>query len=122
MGKQDKLVLGNLEAKRDWGFAGDYVQAMWKMLQQKNPAEYVIATGKTHSIKEFLQEAFAAVEINEWESKVETSKEFFRPSEVDALCGNASKARKELNWTPKTNLKQLAKMMVDADLEKNKIF
>jgi len=115
-GVQEKLYLGNLDAKRDWGFAGDYVEAMWLMLQQDNPDDYVIATGVTHSVKEFLSEAFEAVGMD-WKKYVEIDKKYFRPTEVDVLKGDSSKARRKLKWNPKVNFKQLVGMMVDADME-----
>lgn len=115
-GLQDKLYLGNLDAKRDWGFAGDYVEAMWLMLQQPKPDDYVIATGETHSVKEFLQQAFEYAKLD-WKKYVVIDKKYFRPTEVDLLLGNAEKARKQLKWKPKVNFKQLVRMMVDADLE-----
>ena len=115
-GIQKKLYLGNLEAKRDWGFAGDYVEAMWLMLQQNNPDDYVIATGQTHSVKEFLEEAFGYVGLN-WRKYVEIDPRYFRPTEVDCLQGDASKARKKLNWRPKVHFQQLIRLMVDSDME-----
>ncbi len=115
-GVQDKLFLGNLDAKRDWGFAGDYVEAMWLMLQQKTPADYVIATGQTHSVREFLLEAFSYLKMD-WKKHVRIDKRYFRPTEVDLLIGNSSKARRKLKWKPRVNFKQLVRMMVDADLE-----
>lgn len=120
LGKQKKVILGNLEAKRDWGFAGDYVEAMWLMLQQNNPENYVIGTGATHSVKEFCQKAFSVVGIKKWQDYVETDKKEFRPAEVDLLVADASKARKKLGWQPKTSFNQLVEMMVKADLEKEK--
>ena len=115
-GIQEKLYLGNLDAKRDWGFAGDYVEAMWLMLQQKEPGDYVIATGATHSVKEFLAEAFGYAELN-WEKYVEVDSRYLRPTEVDILIGDNSKARKKLKWKPKVNFAQLVRMMVDADMD-----
>ncbi len=115
-GLQDKLYLGNLEAKRDWGFAGDYVEAMWLMLQQKKAEDYVIATGETHSVREFLEEAFGCLGMN-WKKYVEIDKRYFRPTEVDILIGDSSKARTKLKWKPKVSFKQLVKMMVDADMQ-----
>lgn len=118
-GKQKKLILGNLDAKRDWGYAKDYVQAMHLMLQQKNPPQdFVIATGETHSVREFVQLAFESAGLPEWEKFVETDKKFMRPSEVDLLCGNPSKAKEKLGWAPKTSFKELVKLMVDADLKR----
>jgi len=116
-GVQDRLYLGNLNAKRDWGFAGDYVEAMWRMLQQKKADDYVIATGKTHSVKEFLDEAFDYAGLD-WKKYVSIDKKYFRPTEVDTLIGNSSKARRVLKWKPKVNFKQLVRMMVDADMER----
>jgi GDPmannose 4,6-dehydratase len=115
-GLQDKLYLGNLDAKRDWGFAGDYVEAMWLMLQQSKPDDYVIATGETHSVKEFLQEAFGYAKLD-WKKYVAIDKRYFRPTEVDLLLGNAAKAKRKLKWKPKVDFKQLVQMMVDADME-----
>ena len=120
--EQESLMLGNLEAKRDWGFSGDYVEAMWMMLQQQKPDDYVIATGENHSVREFVAEAFKVIGITNWQKYVKTSKEFIRPAEVDFLIGDSSKARKVLGWEPKVNFKELVKMMVEADiklLEKN---
>src|SRR3989338_4630526 len=114
-GVQDKLYLGNLEAKRDWGFAGDYVEAMWLMLQQNKPDDYVIATGQTHSVREFLQEAFEYVDLD-WKKYVAIDQKYFRPTEIDCLIGDSSKARRVLKWKPKVNFKQLVRMMVDADM------
>jgi len=116
MGLQDKLFLGNLDAKRDWGFAGDYVEAMWLMLQQDNPDDYVIATGETHTVKEFLQCVFehADLDIQEY---VSIDPRLFRPHEVPVLLGDATKAKKVLDWEPKVKFKDLAKMMYDADLK-----
>ncbi len=115
-GLQKKLYLGNLEAKRDWGFAGDYVEAMWLMLQQPKPGDYVVATGQTHSVKEFLQETFGYAGLD-WKKYVEIDKRYFRPTEVDVLLGDSTKARKVLKWKPKVNFKGLVRMMVDADME-----
>ncbi len=118
LGKQKKLELGNLEAKRDWGFTGDYVEAMWLMLQQETPDDYVIATGENHSVKEFVELAFKAVGIKDWEKYVVANKpEHMRPAEVDYLIGDASKAKKVLGWTPRTSFNDLVKMMVEADLK-----
>ena len=115
LGLQDKVFLGNLEAKRDWGFAGDYVDAMWRMLQQEKPGDYVIATGTSISIRELLELAFAAVDLD-WQKYVEIDPRFFRPAEVDHLEGDASKARKALDWEPVHDVRSLVKMMVDSDL------
>lgn len=116
VGLQNKLFLGNLEAKRDWGFAGDYVEAMWLMLQQEKPDDYVVATGETHSVAEFLDEVFGSLELD-WKKYVQVDPKYFRPAEVDLLLGDASKARKVLKWTPKVTFKALAKMMTEHDLK-----
>ena len=113
-GLQDKLYLGNLDAKRDWGFAGDYVEAMWMMLQHHEADDYVIATGETHSVREFLDEVFGRLELD-WKKHVEQDPRYFRPSEVDLLLGDAAKARHQLGWRPRVTFKALAKMMTDAD-------
>jgi len=113
-GLQEKLYLGNLDAKRDWGFAGDYVEAMWLMLQGGTPDDYVIATGETHSVGEFLDEVFSLVALD-WHKYVEVDPRYFRPAEVDLLLGDASKARRVLNWKPRVTFKALAKMMTEAD-------
>jgi GDPmannose 4,6-dehydratase len=116
--KVDKeLVMGNLASKRDYGFAGDYVEAMWLMLQQDEPDDYVVATGETHAIQEFVELAFARAGLN-WEDHVRISEEFFRPAEVDLLIGDATKAKEKLGWTPRVDFQQLVDMMVDADLER----
>lgn len=115
-GLLDKLYLGNLDAKRDWGFAGDYVEAMWLMLQQDKPQDFVIATGQTHSVKEFLEEAFRYAGLD-WRKYVDIDKRYFRPTEVDVLIGDYSKARRLLKWRPKVSFKQLVRMMVDSDME-----
>jgi GDPmannose 4,6-dehydratase len=117
LGLPDRLTLGNLDAERDWGFAGDYVEAMWLMLQQERPVDYVIATGQTHSVREFVQAAFAVVGITDWERYVETNPQYLRPAEVDQLIGDASKAQRELGWTPRVTFDELVKMMVESDLE-----
>ncbi len=114
-GLQDKLYLGNLDAKRDWGYAKEYVEAMWLMLQQDTPDDYVIATNETHTIREFLEEAFTHVGLK-WEDYVETDPRYFRPAEVELLIGDPSKAKKQLGWAPKTTFKELVKIMVDADI------
>ena len=116
VGLQDKLFLGNLDAKRDWGFAGDYVEAMWLMLQQDKADDHVIATGETHSVREFLDEVFGLLELD-WQKHVQVDPRYFRPAEVDLLLGDASKAKKALGWQPKVTFKGLAKMMVEADLK-----
>ena len=115
-GQQEKLYLGNLEAKRDWGFAKEYVEAMWLMLQQDEPQDFVIATGETHSVRDFVQAAFAHVGLD-WEKHVETDPEYHRPAEVDLLKGDASKAKEVLGWEPQTKFTNLVKLMVDADLK-----
>jgi len=114
LGLQDKLYLGNLSARRDWGFAGDAVDAMWRMLQAKQPDDYVIATGESHSVREFVEAAFRHVELD-WERHVEIDPRYLRPSEVDHLCGDASKARRELGWHPTVRFLDLVRMMVYAD-------
>jgi GDPmannose 4,6-dehydratase len=113
-GSQDKLYLGNLDAKRDWGYAKEYVEAMWLMLQQEQPDDYVIATGQTHSVREFLEESFSYSGLD-WRQHVEIDPKYYRPAEVDILVGDASKARKLLNWEPKTRFEDLVRLMVDAD-------
>jgi GDPmannose 4,6-dehydratase len=115
-GLQDKLYLGNLEAKRDWGFAGDYVESMWLMLQQDEPDDYVIATGESHSVQEFLEIVFGKLDLD-YKMYVEIDPRYFRPTEVNSLLGDASKARKKLGWNPRVNFSQLIDMMVAADLE-----
>jgi GDPmannose 4,6-dehydratase len=115
-GMQDKLYLGNLDAKRDWGYAKEYVEAMWAMLQQDESDDYVIATGETHSVKEFLEEAFDYAGLN-WQDYVEQDKQHFRPAEVDLLLGDATKAKEKLGWEPKTKFKDLVKLMVDEDMK-----
>ena len=115
LGLQDKLYLGNLEARRDWGFAGDYVDAMWRILQQDEPGDYVIATGETHSVREFCEEAFGHVGLD-WHDYVEHDARYERPSEVDLLLGDPSKAKRVLGWEPKVTFRELVRMMVDADL------
>lgn len=119
LGLANELRLGNLEAKRDWGFAGDYVKAMWLMLQQDEPEDYVIATGATHSVKDLVKIAFDYVKLN-WENYVMVDPKFIRPSEVDLLLGDSAKARKKLGWKPEIDFKNLVRMMVDADLEEVK--
>ncbi|MEO8954090.1 MAG: GDP-mannose 4,6-dehydratase [Ktedonobacteraceae bacterium] len=116
LGQQDKLVLGNLDAKRDWGFAGDYVEAMWLMLQQDTPDDFVIATGITHSVRDFVIAAFASAGINDWERYIETDPRFLRPAEVDYLIGDASKAHQQLGWRPRITFDELVRMMVEHDL------
>ena len=119
MGLQDKLYLGNLEAKRDWGFAGDYVKAMWLMLQQEQPDDYVVATGKTYSVQQFLETTFKIAGLR-IEDHVEIDQRLFRPHEVPLLLGDPTKAKERLGWTPSTSFKQLAEMMYKSDLEKLK--
>ena len=114
---QDRLVLGNLEAKRDWGFAGDYVEAMWRMLQQDAADDYVVATGETHAITDFLDVAFGHVGIFDWTPYVEQDRNLFRPAEVDELVGDASKARTRLGWAPRVGFEELVQVMVEADLK-----
>lgn len=117
LGLQHELVLGNLDSKRDWGFAGDYVKAMWMMLQQDTPGDFVIATGETHSIEEFVERSFAEVGIGNWRDYVRQDPKFFRPAEVDLLIGDASKARNMLGWEPTVAFPELVSMMVRHDLE-----
>jgi GDPmannose 4,6-dehydratase len=114
-GKAKELRLGNLDAKRDWGFAKDYVEAMWLMLQQPQPDDYVVATGETHSVREFLEEAFASVGLA-WKDFVKVDPKYFRPAEVDVLLGDSTKARRVLGWKPKVGFKELVRLMVEADL------
>jgi GDPmannose 4,6-dehydratase len=120
LGLQESVSLGNLEAQRDWGFAGDYVKAMWLMLQQEAGDDYVISTGETHSIRELLDVAFRHVGIDDWEPRVVQDPRFFRPAEVDLLVGDASKARKVLGWEPEVDFQGLVTMMVDSDLEEQR--
>ena len=115
-GLQNKLYLGNLDAKRDWGYAKEYVEAMWLMLQQERPDDYVIATGETHSVREFLEESFSYAGLD-WKKYVELDPRYLRPSEVDLLIGDASKAKRQLNWEPKIKFKELVRLMVDADIQ-----
>ena len=115
-GLQDKLFLGNLDSKRDWGYAKEYVEAMWLMLQQDKPDDYVIATNETHSIREFLEIAFSRVGLD-WQKYVEIDPRYYRPAEVELLIGDASKAKRQLNWEPKVKFKELTELMVDADLK-----
>jgi GDPmannose 4,6-dehydratase len=109
-------VLGNIDAKRDWGYAGDYVKAMWMMLQQDEPDDYVIATGETHSVEEFLTLAFERVGLGDWRPYVRQDPKFFRPAEVDLLIGDPSKAREQLGWQPEVSFDELVSMMVEHDL------
>jgi GDPmannose 4,6-dehydratase len=115
-GLAHELLLGNLDAKRDWGFAGDYVEAMWLMLQQDQPGDYVISTNETHTVQEFVELAFERADLD-WKKYVKIDERFMRPAEVDLLIGDAAKAKKELGWEPKTSFKNLVHMMVDSDLE-----
>ena len=117
LGLQEEIVMGNLDAKRDWGYAGDYVKAMWLMLQQDEPDDYVISTGETHSIEELLERAFAEVGIDDWHPYVRQDPKFFRPAEVDLLIGDSSQARTKLGWQPEVSFQQLVSMMVAHDLE-----
>ncbi|MBC7086460.1 MAG: GDP-mannose 4,6-dehydratase, partial [Methanomethylovorans sp.] len=116
-GLESELRLGNLDAKRDWGYAGDYVDAMWRMLQKDEPGDYVIATGETHSVEEFVEEAFSIVGLD-WRKYVVIDPKFVRPAEVQLLLGDSSKAKRELGWEPKVRFKELVKMMVEADLKR----
>lgn len=115
LGLQNKIYLGNIDAKRDWGFAGDFVEAMWLMLQQEKPDDYVVATGETHSVKEFLEETFSLLDLD-WKKYLEFDPKYLRPAEVELLLGDYSKAKKILHWEPKVTFKKLVKMMVDADM------
>jgi GDPmannose 4,6-dehydratase len=117
LGVQKDLTLGNLDAKRDWGFAGDYVEGMWLMLQQDEPDDYVLATGETHTIRELLDIAFKEVGIDDWEPYVNYDKKFERPAEVDLLLGDPTKAKEKLGWEPKVSFEELIKMMVQSDLK-----
>jgi GDPmannose 4,6-dehydratase len=118
LGLADKLALGNLDAKRDWGFAGDYVRAMWLMLQQERPDDYVVATGETHAVRELVETAFACVDLD-WQKYVVLDPAFVRPAEVDLLVGDPGKARRELGWRPEVGFRDLVRMMVQADLERH---
>jgi len=115
-GRQQDLVLGNLDAERDWGFAGDYVEAMWLMLQQERADDFVIATGETHSIREFLDLAFACVGIDDWSPFVRQDATLMRPADIDQVVGDATRAREQLGWKPTVSFAELVRMMVDADL------
>jgi GDPmannose 4,6-dehydratase len=119
--KTKKLFLGNIFSKRDWGFAGDYVEAMWLMLQQKNPDDYVISTGESHSVEEFLTLATEYSDLGDWHNFVEIDESVKRPTDIEYLVGDSSKAQKQLNWKPKTDFKTLVKMMVEHDLESEKL-
>jgi GDPmannose 4,6-dehydratase len=116
LGLQNKLFLGNLEARRDWGYAPEYVEAMWRMLQQDGPEDLVIATGESYAVREFLEEVFAHVDLD-WREYVEIDPRYFRPTEVECLLGDASKAKKHLGWQPQVTFRELARLMVEADLQ-----
>ena len=116
LGLQDSITLGNLDAARDWGYAGDFVEAMWLMVQQDEPGDYVIATGETHTIREFLDLAFRCAEIDGWEDRIRTDPRFERPAEVDVLTGDATKALEQLGWKPRVTFEELVRMMYEADL------
>jgi len=116
LGLQDDIVLGNLDVRRDWGFAGDYVEAMWLMTQHETPDDYIVATGKDHSLFDFLAAAFESAGVRNWQDKVKQDPQFMRPAEVDIVVGDSSKARKELNWEPRVNFGELVDMMVQSDL------
>ena len=116
LGLQKKLILGNLDSKRDWGYAKEYVEAMWLMLQQDEPDDYVIATNETHTVREFLEETFACLDL-EFEQYVGFDKKYERPAEVDLLIGNPQKAKSKLNWEPKTTFKELVSLMVEEDMK-----
>jgi GDPmannose 4,6-dehydratase len=118
LGLQDKITLGNLDARRDWGFAGDFVEAMWLMLQQPEPGDYVVSTGVQHTIRELLDIAFKAVDITDWEHLIDSDPRFKRPAELYSLCGNSSKAREQLGWAPKTEFADMVKLMVAADMKR----
>jgi GDPmannose 4,6-dehydratase len=117
LGLQDNITLGNLDSSRDWGYAGDYVEAMWMMLQQDSPDDYVIATGETHTIRDLLEHAFRLAGIDDWESRVVQDPRFYRPAEVDLLFGDASKARRTLGWRPRVSFPELVQMMYENDLK-----
>ena len=118
LGKQKNVELGNLDAKRDWGYAKDYVEAMWLILQQEKPNDYVVATGETHSVREFLQLACEVAGLADWEEVYKHNPEYDRPAEVDLLIGDASKARRELGWKPTVTFQELVQLMVEAEIEK----
>ena len=122
LGLEEHLLLGNLDSKRDWGYSPDYVESMWMMLQQDNPDDYVIATGKDHTIREFLDIAFNHVGINNWSKYVKQDERYMRPAEVAVLCGDSSKAREQLGWKPKTSFEQMVANMVDNDLKLSKVW
>jgi GDPmannose 4,6-dehydratase len=116
MGLQEKLFLGNMDAQRDWGYAKEYVEMMWLMLQQDEPDDYVVATNETHSVKEFVKETFALLDLD-WEKYVDYDARYERPAEVELLIGDPAKAKRKLGWEPKVKFKELVKLMVEADLE-----
>ena len=118
LGMKDKITLGNLDSKRDWGFAGDYVEAMWAMLQQPQPDDFVIATGEQHTIRELLEKSFAAAGISDWQKHVDTDPKFKRPAELHSLCGDYAKAEKVLGWKPRTSFDELVQMMIEADIQR----
>ena len=118
LGLKDKITLGNLDAKRDWGFAGDYVEAMWLMLQQSQPDDFVIATGEQHTIRELLEKSFAAAGLSDWQKYVDTDPKFKRPAELHSLCGDYAKAQKVLGWKPRTSFDELVQMMIEADIQR----
>ena len=120
LGQQRELYLGNLDAKRDWGYAGEYVQAMWSMLQQAEPEDYVIATGETHRVQDLLHVAFGHLDLD-WREYVKIDSKYYRPTEVDLLIGDATKAKRKLGWEPKVTFQELITMMVDADLESERL-
>ncbi len=118
LGLTNELILGNLDAKRDWGFAGDYVEAMWLILQQDEPDDYVISTGVTHSVRDFVEAAFTAAEIPDWEQYIKTDPQYIRPAELNLLQGNSTKAATKLNWVPKVGFEELVSMMVNEDIKR----
>ena len=118
LGLQDKIMLGNLDTKRDWGYAPDYVEAMWMMLQQDKPSDYVVATGKVHTLGDFIQASFKEIGVDNWEEYVGMDERYYRPADVFYLAGNASKAKDELGWTPKTSLEEMVSRMVKNDIKK----
>jgi GDPmannose 4,6-dehydratase len=117
LGREERLCLGNIDVRRDWGFAGDYVEAMWLMLQQDRPEDYVIATGQSHSVREFGEEVFAYLGLD-WTEHVVSDPQLFRPADIDSICGDSSKARRVLGWQPRVGFRELARMMADDDLER----
>tara|TARA_R100001377_G_scaffold12901_1_gene6481 strand:- start:46 stop:1008 length:963 start_codon:yes stop_codon:yes gene_type:complete len=119
LGLSDHITLGNLDSKRDWGYAPDYVECMWLMMQQENPDDYVIATGKAHSIREFLDVAFSCIDIQDWSKYIKYDSKYMRPAEVDVLCGDSSKAREKLGWAPRTSFEEMVSRMVANDIDDN---